>query len=751
MTTPGSETPVTVQGVIERFTFRNPDTDWAVVRLVDEASGQPLTVVGSMAQLREGQRLKISGVRSNHPRFGVQVKAEAFEAIAPNTEDGIEAYLASGLVRGIGPGTARKIVAAFGTDTLRVIEEEPGRLRQIRGLGERRVEELGQAVRAQRDLQNVLVFLRAHGLGPALAARVVRRYGARASALIEANPFRLADDRIGIGFRTADRLAGQMGMSPKAPERLDAALEFVLSQAVKEGHCYLPEAELLHRTAELLSLAEEELAVRVPELARAGRVARQMPPGPVLLHDDPRPIVYPIALAVAEDGVARSLDRLLQSKHRLPVRADAAIAWFEQTSATTLPDGQREALRRCLGEPVTVVTGGPGVGKTTIVRALVKILEQKQLRPVLAAPTGRAAKRLEEATGHGASTIHRLLEFTPGAARFARNSEMPLEGDVLVVDEASMLDIQIAHALLQAIPTTMSLVLVGDRNQLPSVGAGNVLDDVVQSGRVPTVALTRVFRQQSGSQIVRVAHEMLAGVVPTKAAEAGDDSDFYFVEARNGAHARLLIRELATQRIPRRFGLDPQRDIQILCPMYRGEVGADALNRDLQDLLNPGQIEVERNDKRFRVGDKVMQIRNDYDRDVWNGDVGRITHIDSAAAKVFLRFLEAEHEYRFEELDDLVPAYAISVHRSQGSEYPAVIVPVTTEHFLMLRRSVVYTAITRGKRLVVVVGSSKALEMAVRNAEDSTRYSGLRDRLRSLLRGEGVLPDRERTLPEQGA
>ena len=750
MTTSGSETPVTVQGVIERFTFRNPDTDWAVVKLVDEASGQPLTVVGSMAQLREGQRLKINGMRSVHPRFGVQVKADAFEAIAPNTEDGIEAYLASGLVRGIGPGTARKIVAAFGVDTLRVIEEEPARLRQVRGLGERRVEELGQAVRAQKDLQNVLVFLRSHGLGPALAARIVRRYGARASALIQANPFRLADDRIGIGFRTADRLAGQMGIAPTAPERLDAALEFVLGQAAKEGHCYLPEAELVQRTAELLSLAEEELSVRVPELARAGRVARQMPPGPVLLHDDPRPIVYPIALAVAEDGVARSLDRLLQSKRRLPIRADAAIAWFEQTAATTLPDGQREALRKCLGEPVTVVTGGPGVGKTTIVRALVKILEQKQLRPLLAAPTGRAAKRMEEATGRPASTIHRLLEFTPGAGRFARNAETPLEGDVLVVDEASMLDIQIAHALLQAVPDTMSLVLVGDRNQLPSVGAGNVLDDVVQSGRVPTVALTRVFRQQSGSQIVRVAHDMLAGVAPTKGGEASEGSDFYFVEARNGAHARLLIRELVTQRIPKRFGLDPQRDIQILCPMYRGEVGADALNRDLQDLLNPGQIEVERSGKRFRVGDKVMQVRNDYDRDVWNGDVGRIAHIDTGAAKVFLRFLEAEHEYRFEELDDLVPAYAISVHRSQGSEYPAVVVPVTTDHFLMLRRSVVYTAITRGKRLVVVVGSTKAMEMAVANADDGQRYSGLRDRLRTLLRGDGVTPGSLQP-PEQGA
>ncbi len=734
MTTPSPERDVTVEGTIEGFTFRNPDTGWAVVKLVDEASGRPLIAVGPMAQLKEGQRLRISGKEGEHPRFGVQVKVATVEAIAPSTEEGIEAYLASGLVRGIGPATAKKIVRAFGVDTLRVLEEEPERLRKVRGLGPRRIEELSQAVLAQKDLQNVLVFLRTHGLGAAIATRIVRRYGASASALIQANPFRLADEVIGVGFRTADGLAAQLGIAPDAPERLDAALEFCLGQAAKDGHCFLPEATLVQRTAELLRTAEEPLRSRVPALAKAGRTVLQLPPGPTLLHADPQPIVYPVALALAEDGVARALDRLLRGRARaLPIRAPAAVEWFERTSGTALHQGQRDALVRAMTESVSVLTGGPGVGKTRIVRALVGIFAAKQLKLLLAAPTGRAAKRLEEATGHAASTLHRLLEFTPGIGQFARNRDNPLEGDMLVVDEASMMDVQLAHALLQAVPPTMKFVLVGDRNQLPSVGPGNVLGDVVASGRVATTALTQIFRQQHGSQIVRVAHGMLHGEVP---GPGGDESDFYFVDARDGAHARVLVREIVAQRIPRRFGLDALRDVQVLCPMYRGEVGADTLNRDLQDLLNPGEIEVERAGKRYRVGDKVMQTRNDYDREVWNGDVGRITYLDTGAAKAFVRFPEREHEYRFEELVDLVPAYAISVHRSQGSEYPAVVMPVTTDHFLMLRRSLIYTGITRGKRLVVLVGSRRALEMAVRNDDDGQRHSGLRDRLRDLLRSE---------------
>jgi exodeoxyribonuclease V alpha subunit len=457
-----------------------------------------------------------------------------------------------------------------------------------------------------------------------------------------------------------------------------------------------------------------------------------------LLHDDPQPVIYPAALAEAEDGVSRAINRLVLGKHeKLPVQAESAVKWFTQVSGMELAESQSTAIVRALSEPVSIITGGPGVGKTTIVRALVQILEQKELTLVLAAPTGRAAKRLEESTGLTASTLHRLLEFTPGANRFARDEKNPLEGDMLVVDEASMLDVQLAHSLLLAVPPTMKLVLVGDQNQLPSVGPGNVLADILASGRVAASALTRIFRQQNDSDIVRVAHGMLKGEVPTS---GGEDGDFFFVEANDSRQARALLREMVGSRIPRKFGFDPMRDIQVLCPMYRGEVGADALNRDLQDLLNPGQIEVERSGKRYRVGDKVMQIRNDYDREVWNGDVGQLTHIDKQAAKVYVRFPEREHQYGFEELGDLLPAYAISVHRSQGSEYTAVVIPITTDHFLMLRRSLAYTAITRGKKLVVLVGSRKALEMAVKNNDDGKRWSGLCERLRDLKREDGVHP-----------
>jgi len=689
MTKDGPERDVALTGTIERFTFRNPDSGWAVVRLRVEGSDELATVVGSMAQLKEGQRLRISGKEVAHPQFGRQVKVESFEAVAPSSEEGIAAYLASGLVRGIGPATAEKIVRTFGADTLRIIEDDPGQLRRVKGLGEKRVEELSQAVKAQKDLQNVLVFLRAHGLGAGLAARIVRRFGASASALVQANPYRLADEGIGIGFRTADRLAGQMGIAPEAPERLDAALEFTLGQAARDGHCYLPEA-------------------------------------------------------LAEDGAARALDELLRRPRTPLVRdAEAAVEWFERTSGMALHEGQHDAVARALTEPVSVITGGPGVGKTTIVRALVAILAQKQQKVLLAAPTGRAAKRMEESTGHAASTLHRLLEYTPGAGRFARQGDNPLEGALLVVDEASMLDIQLAHALLQAVPPTMALALVGDRNQLPSVGPGNVLAEVIASGRVPVTALTQIFRQQEGSDIVRVAHGILDGEPPESGGESGD---FFFIEARDADHSRRIILEVVAQRIPKRFGLDPHHDVQVLCPMYRGDVGADRLNRDLQDLLNPGQVEVERNGKRYRAGDRVMQIRNDYDREVWNGDVGRITHLDTVAARAFVRFPEREQEYRFEELSDLVPAYAISVHRSQGSEYPAVVLPVATEHFLMLKRSLLYTGITRGKKLVVVVGSRKALEMAVKNVDEGRRNSGLCERLRDFLRGDGVRP--ERALPK---
>jgi len=729
---PAPESARTVTGMVERFTFRNPDTGFGVARLVEEHSGRPITIVGQIAQLAEGQTVTAQGMESDHPKFGRQVQVETCELVAPKTVDGIEAYLGSGLVKGLGPATAKKITEVFGEATLDVIENQPGRLREVRGLSERKIQELTSAVQAQKDVQNLRVFLRQPGLGPGLAARIVRRYGKNASALIAANPYRLADEVIGIGFRTADRLAGSLGIAPDAPERLAAALAFVLQTAAKDGHCYLPEHELIARTAELLACSQDAVAPHVKDLADEGTIVRQLPPGPVLLHDDPRPIAYLAQLHAAEDAAARSLHALLaRKKGMLGMRAEPAVTWFERAAGFALPEGQRRALGYALTEPVTVITGGPGVGKTTIIRAVCETLAQKQLKVLLAAPTGRAAKRLEESTGRPARTIHRLLEFTPGIGRFARDAENPLEGDLLVVDESSMLDVQLAASLFAAVPPSMPLVLVGDQNQLPSVGPGNVLADVIGSGRPAIAHLTEIFRQQKGSDIVKVAHGILRGDVPQS---GGEDSDFYFVKAQDPSHARMLVREIVAQRIPKRFGMDPRHDVQVLCPMYRGDAGADQLNRDLQDVLNPGKLEVERAGKVYRSGDKVMQIRNDYDRDVFNGDVGTVLHIDAGAAKLWVRFVDREIEYRFEDLGDLVPAYAISVHRSQGSEYPAVVIPLVTDHFPMLKRSLLYTAITRGKKLVVLVGSQKALDLAVKNHDDGARFSGLLERLRDFLR-----------------
>jgi exodeoxyribonuclease V alpha subunit len=716
---PPAAAPTDLIGTLEHFRFRNADTGFAVARFRPDG-GRPLSAVGQIAQLAEGQRVKLTGALVDHPRFGRQIEVAVAQAVQPTSVEGIQAYLSSRLVKGIGPATAQRLTDTFGAATMQVIEEQPERLREVKGLGKKKIEQLVAAVRAQKDVQDVMIFLRAHGLGPALAGRIVSRYGSGASALIEADPYRLVDEVIGVGFRTADELGTRLGIAADAPQRIQAGILHCLSVAAGEGHCFLPEDELVRATAALLGCAAEAVAPVLAQLQLTNKVVSEA--GGAMRA------VYPLALHRAEVGVAQRLGHLLRGSDAQPaLETAAAIARFEQQHGVRLPEGQRRALARALVEPVSVITGGPGVGKTTIIRALTEILTEAQLEVRLAAPTGRAAKRLEESTGRSATTIHRLLEFQPGINRFLRDDRDPLAGDVLVVDEASMLDVPLAYHLLRAVPPKMRVVLVGDIDQLPAVGPGSVLGDIIASGRAAVTALDEIFRQRQDSRIVRSAHGILHGEIPTSGPEG---SDFFVVETQNSARARDVVRELVATRIPRAFGLDPISDVQVLCPMYRGEAGADALNRDLQEALNAGRAEIERGGHRFRLGDKVMQTRNDYELDVFNGDSGRIVRLDQAAAKLSVRFGGGRVvEYSHHELDKLVPAYAISVHRAQGSEYPAVVMPLCTEHFMMLKRNLLYTAITRARRLMVLVGSTRALGMAVRNLQESKRYTALAERL----------------------
>ncbi|MEO0479129.1 MAG: ATP-dependent RecD-like DNA helicase [Planctomycetota bacterium] len=713
-------------GTIDRFTFRSDGGSFAVARFLPDDGGRALSIVGDIAQLAEGQSLRVFGRRSLHPRFGPQIEVDRCEATLPISLEGLRAYLSSSLIQGVGPALAERIVDEFGSETLEVIENEPERLREIPGLGEKKAKEVAESVRSHRQIQEVTVFLRAHGLGPSLAARIVERLGSEASARIQADPYRLVDQVVGVGFTTADRLAQRLGIASDAEIRLRAALVHELTEASLRGHCALPEPELLERSQRRLKVDADLLREALGSLCREGQTIRET--------IDDTEVVYPLRLHLAESEVATMLHDLA-SREFEPVCTDVeqAIDEWAARSNLDLAPGQRHAIRTVLESPLSAITGGPGVGKTTVVRAIADLLSNAGQSLRLAAPTGRAAKRLEEATDRSASTLHRLLEYQPGLGRFARDPDTPLEGEVLIVDESSMLDLFLAHDLLRAIPEGMRLVFVGDVDQLPSVGPGRVLGELIDSGVVPVARPTDVFRQAAGSQIVRAAHEILDGEPPMSGPEG---SDFYFIEADDAHRTRKVIVRLLTERIPAAFGLDPLRDVQILVPMYRGGAGADALNIALQNALNPkGPQEHARGDRLYRVGDKVIQVRNDYDLDLFNGDVGKISGLDRSTSKLRVDFDGREVDIPFGSLDQIQPAYAITIHRSQGSEYPAVIVPVLTEHAVMLRRQLIYTAVTRGKQLVVLVGSKRALDLAVRRTEGDERITALADRLRTLSRG----------------
>jgi exodeoxyribonuclease V alpha subunit len=705
---------VTVEGAVDKIMFENADTGFVVGRLIPETGGEaPVTFVGKMLSFSPGDTVRLTGRHEENPKFGRQLRVERFDLIVPSTVDGIERYLASGLVDGIGPKLAERIVRAFGAETFRVIEQEPDRLRKVEGIGKKRVGQIREAWERQRAIQSIMVFLQGHGIATGQAVRIYRCYGDRAIAVLREDPYRLATEVPGFAFKTADAVAREMGTAPDAPGRITAGMAYALEAAASEGHTYLPRAEALRRAAALLGLDEEVIAP----------VVANTPPGCEYLNDGDA-LCLP-RHSQAEFRVAALLHTLLTApRQEVPIDVPKALRWVEKTLSIHLSPEQADAIRTVVASKVMVITGGPGTGKTTVLRGVLDIFERKGLSPLLAAPTGRAAKRMEAASGRPASTLHRLLEFSPRTGGFLRNAANPIEADFIVVDECSMVDIQLMHAFLEAVPPMSRLLLVGDVDQLPSVGPGNVLLDILSSQAVPAVWLKTVFRQASESGIIANAHRINRGEEPL-----ANDSDFFIVARSTPDRIRETIVELVTRRIPDKFGLDPRRDIQVLAPMHRGEAGVASLNLALQRTLNPGVERVRGH--AFGPGDKVMQQRNNYELDVFNGDAGVVVQMDEDLNELEVRFDDERRVlYPALTLDELGLAYAITVHKAQGSEYPAVVMPMTMQHYMMLQRNVLYTGITRASRLVILVGEDRALGRAVKNVEVARRFTRLSDRIR---------------------
>jgi exodeoxyribonuclease V alpha subunit len=721
-----------VEGSVERITYSNGENGYTIARFVLAGSSRLCTLVGNMPGVSVGERLKVKGEWIKHPQFGLQFKVESYTSVLPATVDGIRRYLGSGLIRGVGPTTAERIVKHFGAEALRVIEEQPERLHEVPGVGGHRIALIKAAWAEQKQIKELMIFLQGHEVPLGVAARIFREYGDASLDVLRSDPYRLAREVRGIGFLTADRIARQLGMPGDSPQRIQAGISYVLSDMTSVGHVYLPEDELAAEATRILSVPQPAVQEAM-ELLRKNELT--------IVEDVPteagrQRAVYLPAFHRAETGVAAALRSFAGPPH-LPFAEtdpwDDIIRLGSWTDELHLSDTQRRAIRTALTHRLTVLTGGPGTGKTTTVRTLLRLVGQREGQCLLAAPTGRAAKRLAELAGTEARTVHRLLEFSPAGGQFQRHEGNPLEADMVIVDEASMLDLILAYHLLKAIPIRAHLLLVGDIDQLPPVGPGNVLSDLIASGQAPVVRLEQVFRQAHTSWIVENAHRINQGELPIV---TQDSTDFFLFPTEDPERAAELVVDLVQNRIPDKFGYDPHGQIQVLSPMHRGEVGVDSLNERLQNALNPGRAgRAERREAGgiFRVGDRVMQTRNNYDKEVFNGDIGRIGRIDPEAGFLEVQFDERRVRYDYGESDELTLAYAISVHKSQGSEYPVVVLPLLTQHSMMLQRNLLYTAITRARKLVVLVGSRRAIRIAVENNRITRRNSALAARLRGLL------------------
>jgi len=705
---------------VERVTFHNPENGFCVLRVKARGQKDLITIVGRVAMITAGEFIQASGSCVNDRTHGQQFRAAFLKTSAPTSLEGIERYLASGLIRGIGPIYAKRLVRAFGAEVFDLIEQQPDRLQEVTGIGRKRAARIIAGWAEQKVVREIMLFLHANGVGTSRAVRIYRTYGNDAVQVISENPYRLARDIRGIGFRTADQIAGKVGIEKTAMIRLRAGVSYALAEAMEDGHCGLPVEELVTLTGDLLDVPRELIDTALALELDAGAVVADSLDG--------RRCVFLTGLYRAEQAIAGRLRSLIRGRPPWPpIDPVKAIPWVEQRTGLALAESQRQAVQLALNTRVLVITGGPGVGKTTLVNSILRILVAEQVRVVLCAPTGRAAKRLSESTGLEAKTIHRLLETDPRTGEFRRTEDYPLDCDLVVVDEASMVDVLLMRSLLRAVPDEAALLIVGDVDQLPSVAPGQVLTDTIRSGLVPVVRLTEVFRQAAGSRVITNAHRINRGEMPDLR-RTTELSDFYFLDAADPDDAVVKIIAAVRDRIPRAFGLDPIRDIQVLCPMNRGGLGARSLNIELQKALNPpGEIHAERFGWTFCPGDKVMQVENNYDREVYNGDLGIVRSIDLEQSELTVDFDGLEVSYGFGELDELVLAYATTIHKSQGSEYPAVVIPLTTQHYSMLMRNLLYTGITRARRLVILVGQRKALAIAVRNQRTRRRWSKLRE------------------------
>ncbi|MEV4362917.1 SF1B family DNA helicase RecD2 [Nonomuraea sp. NPDC004186] len=730
---PDGSVVVALDAVLERITYANEETGYTIARVATERSGSDLlTVVGPLLGAQVGESLRLLGRWSSHPRYGRQFEVRSYTTVLPATVQGIRRYLGSGLIKGIGPKMAERIVDHFGTDTLEVIEQQPQRLVEVPGLGPKRTKMIAAAWEEQKIIKEVMIFLQGVGVSTSIAVRIFKQYGESSISVVKTRPYQLADDVWGIGFKTADTIAQAVGIPHDSPERVKAGLRYTLSQAADDGHCYLPAPNLAADAVKILEVPADLVTTCLEDLIEAEGAVRE----PIPAGDNVVPAVYLPPFHRAENSLASGLLSLLRSGHdRLKAFADVdwerAETWLHGQTGADLAAEQRQAVRLALTEKVAVLTGGPGCGKSFTVRSIVLLARAKRAKVILAAPTGRAAKRLAELTGHEATTVHRLLQLRPGGdATFDRDN--PLDADLVVVDEASMLDLLLANKLVKAVAPGAHLLFVGDVDQLPSVGAGEVLKDLLAADDIPRVRLTQIFRQAQESGVVVNAHRVNTGNHPILQGM----NDFFLFPCEEAEDIAALTVDVVARRIPRRFGLDPRRDIQVLAPMHRGAAGAGALNTALQEALTPareGMPERRYGGRVFRVGDKITQLRNNYDKGaagVFNGTVGIVTDIRPDEHKLTVVTDEDEAvDYAFDELDELAHAYAVSIHRSQGSEYPAVVVPLATSAWMMLQRNLLYTAITRAKKLVVIVGSRRALAQAVRTKGAGRRHTGLTHRL----------------------